>query len=67
MADNLIITWEVFKHLVNHVSGWPQKALIGTFLGGLKEDIAGEVRMFKLKSLRETIELTSMKEERLAR
>jgi hypothetical protein len=29
-----------FERLANREVGWPQNALVGTFLGGLKEDIA---------------------------
>lgn len=45
-----------FKKLANCVVGWPQKALIGTFLGGLKADISTDVRKFKPRTLCETIE-----------
>ena len=53
-----------FERLANRLVGWPQKALIGTFLGGLKEEIASEVRMFKPKTLRETIEFARLMDER---
>jgi hypothetical protein len=42
------------------------KALIGTFLGGLKADISADVRKFKPRTLRETIELARMREDELA-
>jgi hypothetical protein len=29
-----------FKRLGNQVRGWTQKALLGTFMGGLKTDIS---------------------------
>ena len=29
-----------FERLDNQVDGWPQKALVGAFMGGLKDDIA---------------------------
>jgi hypothetical protein len=29
-----------FKRLGNQVRGWTQKALVGTFMGGLKTDIS---------------------------
>jgi len=35
-----------FERLANWVVGWLQKALYGTFLRGLKEEIATAVRMF---------------------
>ena len=52
-----------FERLANRVDGWPQKALVGTFMGGLKEDIASETRMFKPKTLFEAIELARIKDE----
>jgi hypothetical protein len=36
-----------FERLANRVVGWPHKALVGTFLGGLKDEIVDVVRMFK--------------------
>jgi hypothetical protein len=52
-----------FEKLANRVVGWPQKALIGTFLGGLKADILADVRKFKPRTLRETIEFARMRED----
>ena len=36
-----------FEKLGNRVQGWTQKALVGTFMGGLKVEIADEIWMFK--------------------
>jgi hypothetical protein len=44
-----------FEKLANRVIGWPQKALIGTLLGGLKKEIATEVKMFLSKSFRKPL------------
>lgn len=44
-----------FERLANRVIGWPPKALIGTFLGGLKDEISTPVKIFKPRTLRETI------------
>jgi hypothetical protein len=55
-----------FEKLANRVVGWPHKALIGTFLGGLKADISADVRKFKPRTLCETIELARMREDELA-
>ena len=52
-----------FERLANPVDGWPQKALVGAFMGGLKEDITSEIRMFKPKTLSEAIELARIKDE----
>ncbi|KAK1568271.1 hypothetical protein Q3G72_022479 [Acer saccharum] len=44
-----------------------QKALVGTFMGGLKPEISEGIRMFKPKSLKEAISLARMKEDQLIR
>jgi hypothetical protein len=54
-----------FEKLANRVVGWPQKALIGTFLGGLKADISADVQKFKPRTLRETIEFARIREDEL--
>lgn len=56
-----------FERLQNKVSGWTQKALIGTYIGGLKDNISDSVRMFHPKTLKATIELARMKDEQLQR
>lgn len=48
-----------FEKLGNRVQGWSQKALVRTFMGGLKLEIAEEIRMFKPKTLKEAISLNS--------
>lgn len=50
-----------FEKLANRVVRWPQ------FLAGLKEEIVAEVRMFKPQTLRETIDLARMRDEKLTR
>ncbi|KAL5810464.1 hypothetical protein ACOSQ4_027032 [Xanthoceras sorbifolium] len=54
-----------FEKLGNRVQGWTQKALVGTFIGGLKAEIADGIRMFKPKSLKEAISLARMRDEQL--
>jgi hypothetical protein len=49
-----------FERVANRVDGWPQKALIGTFLGGLRAEISNPVKMFKPRSLRDTIHFARM-------
>ena len=56
-----------FERLGNQVQGWTQKALVGTFMGGLKPEIADGIRMFKPKSLKEAINLARMRDEQLIR
>jgi len=47
------------------VHGWPQKALVGTFMGGHKPEITDGIRMFKPKSLKEASSLARMRDEQL--
>ena len=56
-----------FERLGNRVQGWTQKASVGTFMGGLKTEIANGIRMFKTKSLKEAISLARMPGEHLNR
>jgi hypothetical protein len=41
----------------------PQKALVGTFFGGLRGDISNAVKMFKPRTLHETVNFTRMQDE----
>ena len=56
-----------FERLGIRVRGWTQRALVGTFMGGLKTDISDGIRMFKPQTLREAIGLARMKDDQLAR
>jgi hypothetical protein len=56
-----------FERLGNRVHGWTQKALVGTFIGGLKSEITDGIQMFKPRTLKEAINLTRMRDEQLAR
>ena len=56
-----------FERLGNKVSGWTQKALVGTFMGGLEPEIAEGIRMFKPKTLKEAISLARMMDDHLSR
>jgi hypothetical protein len=47
------------------VVGWTQKALIGTFLRGLKVEISLDVCKFKPRTLRATIKFARMREDEL--
>ncbi|KAA8520752.1 hypothetical protein F0562_014976 [Nyssa sinensis] len=57
---------EEFERLGNRVCGWTQKALIGTFMGGLKTEISDAIRMFKPQMLKEAISLARMKDDQLS-
>ena len=54
-----------FERLGNRVQGWTQKALVGTFMGGLKAEIVDGIQMFKPKSLKEAISLARIRDEQL--
>ncbi|KAL9438182.1 hypothetical protein AB3S75_023948 [Citrus x aurantiifolia] len=56
-----------FERLGNRVQGWTQKALVGTFMGGHKPELAEDIRMFKPKLLKEAISLARMRVEQLMR
>ncbi|KAH9685457.1 hypothetical protein KPL70_013962 [Citrus sinensis] len=56
-----------FERLGNKVHGWTQRALVGTFMGGLKPEISEEIRLFRPKTLKEAISLARMKDEQIAR
>ncbi|KAH7572795.1 hypothetical protein JRO89_XS03G0015500 [Xanthoceras sorbifolium] len=56
--------WE-FERLGNRLRGWTQKALVGTFMGGLKLEIADEIRMFKPQLLKDVISLARMRDDQL--
>ena len=43
--------------------GWTPKALVGTFMGGLKPKIVDGIRMFKPKTLKEAISFSRMRDD----
>ena len=52
-----------FERLGNRVQGWPQRALVGAFMGDFKPEIADGIRKFKSKSLKEAVSLARMRDE----
>lgn len=50
----------------NQVQGWTQKALVATFMAGLKAEIVDGVRMFKLRTLKEAISLAHMRDNQVS-
>ena len=52
-----------FKWLGNCVRGLTQKALVGTFMGGLRPEIVDGIRMLKPRTLKDAISLARMLEE----
>ena len=56
-----------FEQLGNRVKGWTQKALVGTFMGGLKTETSDGIRMFKPQTLKDAIRLARMRDDQLMR
>lgn len=56
-----------FERLGNRVQGWTQKALVGTFMGGLKSEISEEIRLFRPRTLKDAISFARMRDEQLSR
>lgn len=56
-----------FERLGNQVQGWTQKALVGTFMEGLKAEIAYGIWMFKLRTLKKTISLVRIRDDQVIR
>ncbi|PKI75080.1 hypothetical protein CRG98_004554 [Punica granatum] len=56
-----------FELLMNTLPHWHPSALLGAFMTGLKEEIAGELRMWRPKDLQTAIELTKRRDEQLQR
>lgn len=54
-----------FEKLGNRVQGWMQKELMGTFMGGLKPEIAENIRMFNPNSLKKAISLARIWDEQI--
>lgn len=56
-----------FEYLANQVVGWPnKKALVGCFIGGLKDEIAVEIKMFKPENINAAIGLARMQDKKTA-
>lgn len=54
------------EKLASRVKDWPEKALVGAFIGGLKVELAAEIRVYRLKSYSEAIELVRIRDHHLA-
>lgn len=54
-----------FKRIANRVCDWPESALVGAFIGGLKADLAAEVRVYRPKTYVEAIELARIHDDHL--
>uniref|UniRef100_A0A2N9H8H7 RNA-directed DNA polymerase n=1 Tax=Fagus sylvatica TaxID=28930 RepID=A0A2N9H8H7_FAGSY len=56
-----------FERLAARVQDWPEKALLGCYIGGLKEDIRAEVKLFRPTTLLHATGLARLQEDRLYR
>lgn len=54
-----------FEKLGNRIHGWTQKALVGTFMGGLNPEVADGIRMFKPQTLKEVISLARTRDDQI--
>ena len=56
-----------FERLATRVQDWPEKALVGSYISGLKEEIRSEVKLFRPTSLLHAASLAKLHEEKLQR
>ncbi|CAA0810409.1 Unknown protein, partial [Striga hermonthica] len=54
-----------FERIASRVRDWPEAALVGTFVGGLKAELAAEVRLDWPVSMRAAIESARLHEDHL--
>ncbi|CAA0830099.1 Unknown protein, partial [Striga hermonthica] len=54
-----------FERIASRVRDWPESALVGTFVGGLKAELAAEVRLDRPGSMRAAIESARLHEDHL--
>ncbi|CAA0843031.1 Unknown protein, partial [Striga hermonthica] len=54
-----------FERIASRVRDWPEAALVGTFVGGLKAELAAEVRLDRPGSMRAAVESARLHEEHL--
>ena len=56
-----------FERLVARVQDWPEKALMGSYIGGLREEIRAEVKLFRPTTLVHATSLARLHEDKLQR
>lgn len=54
-----------FERLASRVYDWPEKALVGAFIGGLKNDLAAEVRVFRPKTYAAAVDIARLRDDHL--
>ncbi|CAA0834125.1 Unknown protein, partial [Striga hermonthica] len=55
-----------FERIASRVRDWPESALVGAFVGGLKAELAAEVQLDRPKSTRSAMEAARLHEDHLA-
>ncbi|CAA0836886.1 Unknown protein, partial [Striga hermonthica] len=55
-----------FERLACRVRGWPESALVGAFIGGLRYDLAAEVRLEQPGTMQKAMEVARRRDEHLA-
>ena len=56
-----------FERLVARVQDWQEKALVGSYIGGLCEEIRAEVKLFRPTTLVHATSLARLHEDKLQR
>ena len=56
-----------FERIASRVQEWPVKALMGSYIGGLKEEIQSEVKLFHRTTLVHATSLARLQEDKLQR
>ncbi|CAA0830134.1 Unknown protein, partial [Striga hermonthica] len=55
-----------FERLACRVRGWPESALVGAFVGGLRYDLAAEVRLERAETMHKAMEVARRRGDHLA-
>ena len=56
-----------FERLAARVQDWPQRALVGSYISGLKKEIRSEVKLFRSTTLLHATSLARLQEDKLQR
>lgn len=52
-----------FEFIASRVHDWPEKALVGAFIKGLKVNLATEVRVYQPKIYRDDVEMARLRRQ----
>lgn len=56
-----------FEWLASRVQEWPERALVGSYIGGLKDEIQSEVKLFHPTTLVHATSLARLQEDMMQR